>query len=235
MEHPPGTRFGLNSGRDGYLYKVLVKRMARTPALLTRQREELAWELRVRGLREQRIAEEIEKAGLGRITQQAVSCMLIRLEARALEAMQERVGGVKIRQTDALWLIYNEAMQAWERSKQAHKSLARKVADDGQPSGAGTLTLSDQDGDPRFLNEARAALADIRKIWGLDAPSKFAPTSPDGKEEYGKLTDEQRALGLRNLLATLGDRGFGPLAERNGDAQSPLVDGPGSSLPGGGS
>ena len=32
--------------------------------------------------------------------------------------------------------------------------------------------LRDQDGDPRYLEQARQALADIRKIWGVDEPAQ---------------------------------------------------------------
>jgi hypothetical protein len=32
--------------------------------------------------------------------------------------------------------------------------------------------LRDQDGDPRYLEQARQALADIRKIWGVDEPTQ---------------------------------------------------------------
>ena len=117
--------------------------MARISALVARQREEMAWELRVRGMHEQRIAEEIAHAGLGQITQQGVSCMLIRLEARVLEAMQERIGGEKARQTDALWLIYEEALQAWERScrdaETTSASLVQGHTDkDGNPTPIGS-------------------------------------------------------------------------------------------------
>jgi hypothetical protein len=217
--------------------------MARISAALTRKREELAWELRIQGMRERDIAQEIEKAGLGTVTQQAVSLMLTRLEARALKAMTDRVGGVKARQTDSLWLIFDEAMKAWERSKTANKSITkridsrggRKPAADDSPAATGseqvTTRIADQDGDPRFLDQARSALFDIRRIWGIDAPSKFAPTTPDGTEEYGKLNDEQRAAGLSNLLARLGQAGFGPLAPGNGHPESQSVERSGGHLP----
>lgn len=37
-----------------------------------------------------------------------------------------------------------------------------------------------QAGDPRMLAEARGALADIRNIWGLDAPKKGELSGPNG-------------------------------------------------------
>ena len=43
-----------------------------------------------------------------------------------------------------------------------------------------TNTSQGQCGDPRYLAEIRANLADIRKIWGLDAPVKQEFTGKDG-------------------------------------------------------
>jgi hypothetical protein len=171
--------------------------MPKIPKALTRQREELAWELSAKGLTERKIVEELDKAGLGRITQQGVSAILIRVEARALAEMTSRVGGLKAKQTSALWHIFQEALSAWERSKQAAKTLTKQVegaaagaVPGSSPTGVAgkgervTTQIREQDGDPRFLDQARAALADLRKIWGADAPQKVAPTTPDGEKPY---------------------------------------------------
>src|SRR5260370_39622219 len=101
--------------------------MARLTAQITREREILAWTLRIKGKREPAIALMIEEAGLGKVTQQAVSAMLLRVEARALRQMKEQVEGVKARQTEALWFIYDEALAAWERSKTANKSITKRI------------------------------------------------------------------------------------------------------------
>ena len=58
--------------------------MPQAAKALTRQREELAWEFAAKGMIERKIAEELEKAGLGRASQQAVSQMLRRFELKAL-------------------------------------------------------------------------------------------------------------------------------------------------------
>jgi hypothetical protein len=216
--------------------------MARVPTAITRKREELAWELRIKGLREQRIAEEIEKAGLGRITQQGVSLLLLRVEARALQSMQKRVSGVKARQTDALWLIFEEAMRAWERSQRADTSITKRLTsrstgileEGAAPRAHGseqvTTQIREHAGDPRFLDQARAALADIRRIWGLDAPSKLAPTSPNGEEEWHG-TDADRDAILAAAFTRLG-LSLGP-ASGNGPTHipGPTVGGAGPDLP----
>ena len=43
-----------------------------------------------------------------------------------------------------------------------------------------TTTTTSQCGDPRYLAEIRACLADIRRIWGTDAPAKQELTGKDG-------------------------------------------------------
>jgi hypothetical protein len=164
--------------------------MANGRKTITRDREVLAWELSAQGMTETKIADELDRRGLGRVTQQAVSAMLIRVEKRVLQDLTARVGGVKARQTEALWHIFKEAMAAWERSKQTKKSMSKQMdVDEGAESEGGragasrakvTTHLADQDGDPRFLDQARAALADIRKIWGADAPRETHLTGKDG-------------------------------------------------------
>jgi hypothetical protein len=64
----------------------------------------MTWDLRtVEGRGEQQIADALDAAGLGRVTQQAVSLMLLRVEARVLKKLEKQVKGVKVGQTRALW------------------------------------------------------------------------------------------------------------------------------------
>jgi len=175
---------------------------------IVRAREELAWELSVKGWREQAIADELDRAGLGRVTQQAVSKMLRRVDKRVLSKLEDRVERRKVWLSDALLFIYGEAMAAWEKSKEPDKSIRRRVrtnelgALDPVPGEVMVLTVTDSDGDPRYLAEARAALADQRKLWGLDAPTKIAPTTPDGNE----ADDPELVEMLAQLLPPLGPR-----------------------------
>lgn len=52
-----------------------------------------------------------------------------------------------------------------------------------------TKTSQGQCGDPRYLAEIRACLADIRKIWGLDAPTKQELTGKDGSPVLVAFSD----------------------------------------------
>jgi|SRR5262245_10486337 len=191
--------------------------MPRSNSPRVRQREELAWSLCARGMTERRIAEEIAKAGLGKITQQGVSAMLCRVESRALKELSDRVGGLKARQTESLWRIYEEALAAWERSKLPQKSLTTKRTGDGEGAAAETVSvIRDQDGDPRYLDLAMSALADIRKTWGAEAPKKAELTGKGGGPiETTEAPYDLSKLGTDELrqLADLLERATPPDAE----------------------
>jgi hypothetical protein len=148
----------------------------RVPSELARKREQAALDLAASGMTEAKIAAELAKQSLGEVTQQAVSKMLLRVEKRLLAQMSEQVKLMKVRQTRILEEVVYNAMTAWEESKKPQKSLTTKqgAGENGQPGPVlGTeLTLRDSHGDPRFLEQARKALADIRKIWGVDEPAR---------------------------------------------------------------
>ena len=61
----------------------------------------------------------------------------------------------------------------------------------------------------RALELKVKASESLRKLWGLDAPTKIAPTTPDGDEEYGGLSDDQRAAAIAGLLAAARARATG--------------------------
>ena len=73
---------------------------------------------------------------------------------------------MKVEHSEKLSDLYREARQAWDTSK------ATTVRTTNNDNGVSTTTITSH-GDPRFLAEARAALSDIRAIWGADAPIKL--------------------------------------------------------------
>ena len=104
------------------------------------------------------------------------------------------------RQTAALKYIVREAIAAFHRSHEPHRSITKwgkagrppdpdsengnpgsRFEDDGAvvrdlggpESSPAVETIRSQAGDPRHLEVALKALADIRKIWGLESPTKI--------------------------------------------------------------
>jgi hypothetical protein len=126
-------------------------------------------ELTVLGWSQHRIAEDLG------ISQPAVSKIQKRIELRMLREFTGTVERQRVRHSLRLEHLYTEALQAWERSK-ADLTRRRQRKADGGSTGAGAtvaeIVIENQHGDPRYLDEARKALADQRKLWGLDAPQK---------------------------------------------------------------
>ena len=118
-----------------------------------------ALELAAQGFNQREIGDRIGR------TRSAVGKMLRRTEKKLAEMLKDRGEQIKALQTTKLEHIYNQAMQSWTRSKQEAKSVKTVQGKDGEKTES---TIRDQCGDPRFLDQARGALGDIRKIWGLD-------------------------------------------------------------------
>ena len=120
------------------------------------------------GWSQRQIAAELE------ISQPAVSKILHRVEDRVSQDVPAAVERQKVRQTLRLEHLYTESVRAWEQSK-ADTTRRRQRKTTG-PDQAGTtvaeLVTDHQHGDPRFLEQSRRVLADLRALWGLDAPQK---------------------------------------------------------------
>lgn len=138
-----------------------------------------AWRLRVQGWTQGKIAAELN------VTQQSVSEMLQKIEARLAEQFTAEALEIKARQTAQLEAVYEEAMEQWRRSCQ---DLQREQVVSGRVKvtemggvynlpDQHTTTVEGQSGNPALLEKAMKALADIRAIWGLDAPKKTDVTS----------------------------------------------------------
>jgi len=162
------------------------------PRARIRTRELRAMELTVLGWSQHQIA-----ADLG-VSQAAVSKILTRVEQRALQELLTVVERQKVRHTLRLEHLFAESIRAWEHSKaDTTKRRQRKThtRDGGAGATVAEVVVENQHGDPRYLDEARKALADHRKLWGLDAPQKvdLRPT----RNPYAGMTEEA----LRDELA----------------------------------
>jgi predicted transcriptional regulator len=90
----------------------------------------------------------------------------------------DEVVDVELKKIDQL---EREAWSGWERSQQPAETT--KVTLDGAGKKAQKVTQQ-QTGDPRFLEQIQRCIATRRALLGLDAPTRIAPTSPDGQESY---------------------------------------------------
>ena len=164
---------------------------ARQRRLRTADLEERAWTLYVNaGKTQAQIAAElgVHQTTIGK----AVRRVEERLQAEFKEA---RLRG-RIHQLARLDHIYAEAIAAFTRSK-----LSQAASASWRPE-ALEVPPAERPGDPRFLNAAMTALAEKRKILGLDAPAQFQMV--DTKRPYRDLSDAELERELWEGLAALG-------------------------------
>ena len=178
------ARPGVGHGRGG--------QGGHEPRAQVQAREQRVLERSVAGLSQREIAAEEG------ITQSAVSKILQRVEARVFKEFVARVEQQKGRQDMSLRFIFQEGMKAWEASK---TDATRRVQKKTQPAaGASSTTVAqlvveNRHGDSRYLEIARKALADQRRVWGLDAPHKVDVRASAGAEgDQGPAVAAQPAL-----------------------------------------
>jgi predicted transcriptional regulator len=135
-----------------------------------RAREQRAVALAVRGWTQAEIARDLH------VSQAAVSKILARADARALPALVEAVERQKVRQTQRLEHLFAELLRAWDQSKSDATRRRQRQSQAEAGAGAHTVaevTIESQHGDPRYVETMRKVLADLRKLWGLDAPARL--------------------------------------------------------------
>ena len=139
------------------------------------------------------------------VSQAAVSKILTRAEGRILRDLTAVVAQQKARQTLRLEHLYRESLQAWDESK---GDATRRVQRKTQPGTGGTgatvaeLVVETQHGDPRFLDLGRKVLADVRTLWGLDAPQKLDVRATENRcEDFTEDALRAELARQRALLA----------------------------------
>ena len=144
-------------------------------------------------------------ADLG-ISQAAVSKLLKRIETRLLRELAETVHRQKARQTLRLEHLFAEAMRAWNESKADTTRRRQRQTQGGDGAGAtiAELVVENHHGDPRYLDEARKALADQRKLWGLTRRSPSSCSTDDMPEEVlrAELARQTQFLGVADPTVT---------------------------------
>lgn len=154
-----------------------------------RLREAQVFEYVLEGRTQHQIADALS------ISQPAVSKIVRRVEERLLADIAYKADRQRARQTFRLEHVYSQAMGAWQNSKQegVRRRQRKTEHDDGAGSTVAELVSENRHGDPRYLDEARKALADLRKVWGIDAPERV---SIDAVSVFASMSDEALDLEL---------------------------------------
>jgi AraC-like DNA-binding protein len=168
------------------------------PRTRIRTRELRALELTNLGWSQHQIAAELG------ISQAGVSKLLKRIELRILRELTETVERQKARHTLRLEHLFAESMRAWIDSKADSTRRRQRKTQPGTGTGAtiAEIVTENQYGDPRYLEEARKALADHRKIWGLDAPQKVDVRA--SRNPYADMTEAELRAELARQARLLG-------------------------------
>jgi hypothetical protein len=177
---------------------------------LARAREDFAWQQRVRGYTERSILEQINQQpelvppGTKPLSSGGIHKILVRAEQRVLARIDRNVETLKVKQTLTLENNIEDLRKAYETSTQAQVFQKQKTANAAQ---GGKSLLQNEVGqktmvaDHSILGEMRQHLAEIRKIWGADAPLKTDATITGamqvGSQDLSKLSDAE----LQTLLA----------------------------------
>lgn len=169
-------------------------------AELSRQRAARAWSLRCQGRTHQQIADDLG------VTRQAVAKMLERESDRYLKECGADVARHKAAQDAILNETLSALLESWRSSLPA-------------PGGPPASPHSRNPwGDPRYVEQARGVLADLRKLWGLDAPvrTQSEVTGKDGSAlnpPPAPPTDAELAAALDMLARKAAGMQDGPGAE----------------------
>jgi DNA-binding CsgD family transcriptional regulator len=163
------------------------------PRLRIQAREQRAYELSIQGKSQTEIATALE------ISQPAVSKLLRRVEDRLVTEMAADVRRLRVRLTAQLLHVYQEAMQAFERSKApTNHRRQRKMLGAGQDgSSVAELVTHEGCGDPRHLEVARRAVVDLWRLAGLDTVPLTDIASPPS---LAHMSSEELNARLRQMV-----------------------------------
>jgi hypothetical protein len=169
------------------------------PAARVRLRALKVFELYLEGHSQVAIAQALH------LSQPGVSKILQRIEERLWEDLRWRADRMKARQSLQLEHLYAQAVRAWKAS-QLEGVRRRQRKTHGRESGAETtvaeLVSESRHGDPRFLDEARRVLADLRTLHGLNAPDRLAV---DPAARFADLSDAALNAELTRQQALLAE------------------------------
>jgi DNA-binding MarR family transcriptional regulator len=153
--------------------------------------EQKVWRLYIdSGMTTRQVGEALE------IAPATVSRALARAEKRALAAMVSTVTAHKVKALERLEHLYRTSMDAYASSCVVARERTRAKRKTGAEGNSEETEIVKETarGNPRYLAEARSAVADIRKLLGLDAPAKVSIVDPDRPFRESNEDDVRREL-----------------------------------------
>lgn len=165
------------------------------------EQEEWAYKLRLQGRPVVEIAAELG------VSDRQVRTYLHRVGARLKADLLARDGEAGVlRQFAVLNLVVDEALEAWEKSK--NPRVTRSASKERDAEGNTTKirvseTVEEQIGNPAYLDAAMRGLKSIRELLGLDAPTVHRILHKDDALGEAKPLEweELRTLPTEKLLA----------------------------------
>jgi len=151
-----------------------VGRNARETTSIERRREAVA-DLYIQGWTQSQIAKQLA------VSQSNVCKDIKAIQNRWRESSIRDFDVLRERELKKLDRLEVEAWNAWQRSQKPAQEAT--ISTDGSTQKT-VKKVAEQTGDPRFLDQISKCIASRRALLGLDAPTKIAPTSPDGEEAY---------------------------------------------------
>lgn len=149
------------------------------------------------------------------ISQPAVTKLLQRANEVLYREIRTTLNSWKVGQTQSAMWVFREAAEAWEKSKKPRQRVVRvtkkktivdkdgKAVELDEPVEQRTEVLQ-SNGDVNYLVMADRAMATVRRIWGLDAPTKVQATREPTIEE--QATDAELLARMQEELDEMNRR-----------------------------
>lgn len=133
------------------------------------------------------------------LTRQRVGAIKDQINKYLVPIYMDSIRELRCEHTQRLMHIYQEAMAAWEASKKPGIVEESGVSVKGPYD---KTTTRHQTGDSSYLREARAALSEIRRVWGADTPIEVKHT---GEIRVAGMPIEDAIAAKQAQLAAIAD------------------------------
>ena len=158
------------------------------------------------------------------LTRQMISYDLGKIREAWRESSLVDMNEAKQRELQKIDMLELEYWQAWEDSCENEETVRQEGAptDGGIKTEKITKTVKGKTGDPRYLQGVERCIQQRIKIIGIEAPTKIAPTTPDGEQPYKSgITDAEFSRSIETLINAIGKG----IHEPGSQAESDLVSG----------